>query len=67
VREQVEIAIGQMNRNQPHYKQVRAFYIHERPFTIESGLLTVNGKLKRDSIAAHLAAPISNMYSKKTA
>ncbi len=39
----------------PHYKQVRAFHIDPEPFSIENGLLTANGKLKRDVIAAQFA------------
>jgi long-chain acyl-CoA synthetase len=37
------------------------------PFTIENGLLTVNGKLKRDAIAARFAAEVDEMYQKKPA
>ena len=36
------------------------------PFSIESGLLTANGKLKRDAIAERYAAEIEAMYAKKT-
>ena len=35
----------------PHYRQIRAFHIEPQPLTIESGLLTANGKLRRDAIA----------------
>jgi long-subunit acyl-CoA synthetase (AMP-forming) len=33
-------------------------------FTIENGLLTANGKLRRDTIAARFAAEIERMYAK---
>jgi long-subunit acyl-CoA synthetase (AMP-forming) len=33
-------------------------------FTIENGLLTANGKLRRDTIAARFAAEIEQMYAK---
>jgi long-chain acyl-CoA synthetase len=44
------------------YKQVRAFHIVGDPFTIESGLLTANGKLKRDLIAERYQSEIDGMY-----
>ncbi len=50
--EQVQSVLDKMNLELPHYKQVRAFYIQEEPFSIENGMLTANGKLKRDLIAA---------------
>jgi long-subunit acyl-CoA synthetase (AMP-forming) len=34
-------------------------------FTIENGLLTANGKLRRDVITAHFASEIEQMYSKQ--
>ena len=33
-------------------------------FTIENGLLTANGKLRRDAIAARCANEIEQMYAK---
>ncbi len=45
-----------MNPELPHYKQVRAFHLIEEAFSIENGLLTANGKLKRDAIAADFEA-----------
>ncbi len=66
-REQVQNAIDSVNPQLPHYKQVRAFHIHPEPFSIENGLLTANGKLKRDLIAARLQAEIEEMYDVKQA
>jgi hypothetical protein len=37
------------------------------PLTIESGLLTANGKLRRDAIAAHFREAIEAMYGRKSA
>jgi len=51
----------------PHYKQVRAFRIHSEPFTIDSGLLTANGKLRRDLIATRFQTEIEDMYAVKAA
>jgi long-subunit acyl-CoA synthetase (AMP-forming) len=41
---------------------VRAFHLVEESFTIESGLLTANGKLKRDSIAERFRNEIDALY-----
>jgi long-chain acyl-CoA synthetase len=59
--------LGAMNAEMPHYKQIRAFQVLSEPFTIENGMLTANGKLKRNVIAKHYAAKIDEMYEKKTA
>jgi long-subunit acyl-CoA synthetase (AMP-forming) len=40
------------------------FHVEQQAFSIENGLLTANGKLKRDTIAARFAIEIENMYSK---
>lgn len=65
--EKVQAAIDTVNPLFPHYKQVRAFHIHVEPFTIDSGLLTANGKLKRDLIAAHLKSEIESLYQARQA
>ena len=54
-------------RSLPHYKQIRALHVHAEPFSIENGLLTANGKLKRDLIAARLQSEIEEMYAVKQA
>ena len=63
--EQVQSAIDAVNQSLPHYKQVRAFRIIKEPFTIENGLLTANGKLKRDLIAQRFLQQIEEMYTVK--
>jgi len=66
-RDQVQAAIDTANAQLPHYKQVRAFHIHAEPFSIDNGLLTANGKLKRDLITARLQDEIEEMYGVKQA
>lgn len=66
-REQVQAALDAVNPGLPHYKQIRAFHVQEQPFTIDNGLLTVNGKLKRDAIVASLKAQIEEMYQVRQA
>jgi long-chain acyl-CoA synthetase len=62
-REQIQAAVDGVNSHLPHYKQIRALHIHAEPFSIENGLLTANGKLKRDLIAARLQNEIEEMYA----
>jgi len=63
----VQSAIDAVNADLPHYKQIRAFRILPAPFTIEDGLLTTMGKLKREAITARCVAEIEAMYLKKPA
>jgi long-chain acyl-CoA synthetase len=64
--EKAQAALDLVNPGLPHYKQVRGFHRVEEPFTIESGLLTANGKLKRDLIAERFKSEISAMYETTT-
>ena len=66
-RERVQAALDAVNPGLPHYKQVRAFHICSELFSIDNGLLTANGKLKRDLIAARLKEEIEEMYGVKQA
>jgi len=66
-RERAQAALDAVNSGLPHYKQVRAFHVYTQPFSIENGLLTANGKLKRDLIAARLKEEIEEMYGVKQA
>jgi len=63
----VQSALDVVNPDMPHYKQVRAFVVRGEAFSIESGMLTVNGKLKRDVIAARMKDEIEDMYRVKQA
>lgn len=65
--ERVQACIDAHNANLPHYKQVRAFRIADEAFTIENGLLTANGKIKRNAVLARHAAMIEDLYAKKGA
>ncbi len=59
---EVEPALGALNTSLPHYKQVHAFRVLTEPFSIENGLLTANGKLKRDAIVARYQAEVEELY-----
>ena len=61
----VQAAVDQVNPHLPHYRQIRNFQILPEPFTPDSGLVTANGKLKRDAIAKRYDAEINSMYARK--
>ncbi len=64
---QVDRALETVNQQLPHYQRIHAYHINREPLTIESGLLTANGKLRRDAINAHFAWEFEELYrSKKT-
>lgn len=63
----VQSAIDSLNSGLPHYKQVRAFHIRPEPFSVDNGLLTANGKLKRDLIAQQLQKEIEGLYQARQA
>jgi long-chain acyl-CoA synthetase len=65
--DQVQAALDAVNPALPHYKQVRTFCLRTEPFSIENGMLTANGKLKRDLISARLKSEIEDMYQVKQA
>ncbi len=60
----VQSAIDHVNTDLPHYRQVRNFVIFKEAFTPERGLLTANGKLRRDAINAQFREEIEQMYKK---
>jgi len=61
----VQAALGVVNGELPHYRQVRNFKVIGNAFTPESGLLTANGKLRRDAINTRFASEINAMYEEK--
>jgi long-chain acyl-CoA synthetase len=58
-------ALDAVNPGLPHYRQVRNFAVVRETFTPENGLLTANGKLRRDAINARFASEINSMYDRK--
>lgn len=60
-------ALEVVNPQLPHYKRIHAFHVEKEPLTIESGLLTANGKLKREAISAHFREQIEKLYAAKKA
>lgn len=62
-RREVEKHLEAINAELPHYRRIRAFHLEKQPFTIESGLLTANQKLRRSAIEKHFAEQIERLYS----
>lgn len=64
-RDAIQAALDEVNRELPHYRQIRNFAVIREAFSAEDGLLTAMGKLKRDAINARYAAQIDGMYERK--
>jgi long-chain acyl-CoA synthetase len=62
VHREIESQIERLNATLPHYRKIRMCHTVQEPFTAENGLLTVNGKLKREAIAARYREEIERMY-----
>jgi long-chain acyl-CoA synthetase len=61
---EIDSQLERLNEVLPHYRKIRKYHAAQELFTIENGLLTANGKLRRDVIAAHFAPEIDRMYEK---
>ena len=61
---EIDAPLENINTALPHYRKIRRYHVSPELFTIENGLLTANGKLRRDVIAAHFKAEIERMYEK---
>jgi long-chain acyl-CoA synthetase len=61
---EIDSQLERLNEVLPHYRKIRKYHAPQELFTIENGLLTANGKLRRDVIAAHFAPEIDRMYEK---
>ncbi|HLJ24890.1 MAG TPA: AMP-binding protein [Candidatus Acidoferrales bacterium] len=61
----IDSQLERLNAGLPHYRKIRRYHVAQELFTIENGLLTANGKLRRDTIAARFAAEIEEMYAKQ--
>jgi len=61
----LQAALEAVNTVLPHYRKIRNFAVINEPFSSETGLLTANGKLRRDVISTRFAAIIESMYDRK--
>jgi long-chain acyl-CoA synthetase len=62
---EIDSQLERVNAPLPHYRKIRRYHVAQELFTIENGLLTANGKMRRDTIAARFAAEIERMYAKQ--
>lgn len=44
------------------YEEVKEFYIHPNPFTVENGLLSSGGKLKRQKLVKYFKPQLEDLY-----
>jgi long-chain acyl-CoA synthetase len=58
----VQVAFDAANHELPHYRQIRNFTILRDAFSVENGMLTANGKLRRDAINRSYSLEIDTMY-----
>ena len=61
----VQEALDRVNRELPHYRQIRDFKLIGDAFTPDSGLVTALGKLRRDVVSERFASEINTMYEEK--
>ncbi|HKX27709.1 MAG TPA: AMP-binding protein [Blastocatellia bacterium] len=64
---EAEKALAAVNAQLPHYKRVHGFHLNQEALSIESGLLTANGKLRREAIAARFQTQFDHLYATKKA
>lgn len=60
---QIQDAISVMNLTLPDYAKIIGLIIVDTPFSQQSGLLSENGKLKRDNIIKEYTEQINQQYS----
>jgi len=60
-------AVAAANARLPDYAQVRRWWRAPRPFSFDDGLLTANGRLRREAIAARYGAQLDALYEQELA
>lgn len=63
--DEVEAALEEVNRHLPHYSKIRGSLVQPEPFTVESGLMTANGKVRRAAIAERFAPELDALYTRE--
>lgn len=59
----LEEAITEINATLPDYARVGHYIVADQAFTVSNGMLTANGRLKRQAIWQHYAARVLSMSS----
>jgi long-chain acyl-CoA synthetase len=63
VRQLIQAAVDEVNRERSRYEQIKRFAILPRDFSIEHDELTPTLKLKRPAVTQHFAAEIAALYA----
>lgn len=63
----IDRAIDVANARLPDYARVRRWLRVPEPFSFASGLLTANGRLRRDAIASHYGSLLDSLYREELA
>ncbi|MBI1174291.1 MAG: AMP-binding protein [Sideroxydans sp.] len=58
-------AVAAANRSLPDYAQVRKWLLAAEPFTMQNGLLTSNGRLRRAEIWARYEPAVNQLYGEQ--
>ncbi|MFV8816550.1 AMP-binding protein [Haliea sp. E17] len=61
----INATIDRVNAGLPDYARVRQWHLLDEPLSIGNGLLTANGRPRRDAIARHYAQEIDWIYRKQ--
>jgi long-subunit acyl-CoA synthetase (AMP-forming) len=59
---EIDRGIAAANARLPEYAQVRDWVRAPEPFTLQNGLLTSNGRLRRDAILERHGALLAPLY-----
>ncbi len=65
IENEIQEAIFELNSNLPNYASVNSWFIAKEPFTVDNGLLTTNGRLKRQEIEFRYRNKIDCIYETK--
>lgn len=63
----IEHAVSRANERLPNYAQVRKWVALPQPLTFAGGMLTANGRPRREAIAAAYSAVINDLYAMELA
>jgi long-subunit acyl-CoA synthetase (AMP-forming) len=61
----IAAAVAAANRSLPDYAQVRHWLLADEPFTVQNGLLTSNGRLRRAEIWGRYETAVNQLYGEQ--
>lgn len=62
---EIEAAVARVNNGLPHYARVHHWLVVHQPFTAANGLLTANGRLRRDTLFEHYRPALQGLLSEE--